>query len=308
MIGFIDMYRDRFGVEGICRVLGRADCGFLTARGYRAFKTRKPSNRALKDLEHGTILKALHAANYSVYGVRKLHQAALRAGLSLGRDHVARLMRVNHLHGVLRGRKPRTTTHKATDYRPDDLVNRRFTAPAPNRLWVSDITYVPTFAGFVYLAFVTDVYSRKIVGWAASKSLKTVDLPLFALNTATFKADDTLGGLVHHSDKGSQYVSIAYTDRLAQLGVKASVGSVGDSYDNALAESINAIYKTELIKHHRPWTGLQQVELATLEWVDWYNNTRLHAGLGYQSPVEYENNHTLNQTDQRAATTTLINT
>jgi putative transposase len=289
MIRYIDEHKDRFGVEGICRVLGeQLECGFMTASGYWAAKRRPPAARTFSDRDLIPLIERLHAANYGVYGVRKMWWLLNRDGHRVGRDQVARLMRQAGLRGVVRGRKPFTTVSDPTDYRPDDLVQRRFTAAAPNRLWVADLTYVRTWSGFCYVAFVVDVYSRMIIGWATSSTMRTEDLPLLALETATWARVGSLDQLIHHSDRGSQYLSIRYTDRLAELGIIGSVGSRGDSFDNALAETVNGLYKTELIKRRRPWRSIEQVELATLEWVEWWNNRRLHSTLGGRSPAEYE--------------------
>ena len=233
MIRFIDEHRDQFGVEAICRVLSATECGFITSRGYRAAKTRPASTRALRDEVLLPELRRIHAENYSVYGVRKMHHAMRRAGWDVGRDQVARLMRGAGLHGVRRGRKPVTTRPaQMPDARPD-LVERRFTAEQPNRLWVADITYVRILAGFCYVAFITDVCTRKIVGWAVAATLHTDGLPLLALEHAllTSGAVRSQSGLIHHSDRGAQYVSLAYSDALITAGAAASVGSTGDSYD-----------------------------------------------------------------------------
>lgn len=303
MIAFIDLYRDQFGVESICRTLGATACGFLTSRGYRAAKTRPASDRSLRDEQLVEEISRLHTQNYSVYGARKIWHAMRRGGWDIGRDQCARLMRKAGLCGVIRGRKPRTTVPApAADGRPD-LVNRSFTASGPNRLWVADITYVRTTEGFCYTAFVTDVYSRRIVGWATRATMRTEALPLEALEHAlTTAKDHALDGLVHHSDRGSQYVSIRYTEHLAAAGVTASVGSVGDSYDNALAETVNGLYKAELI-HARPaWPSVTEVEFATLNWVHWWNTARLHEALDYRTPAEIET--TYHQT--RAAEPALV--
>jgi putative transposase len=289
MIRYIDEHKDRFGVEGICRVLGeQLECGFMTASGYWAAKRRQPAARTLSDRELMPIIERLHEADYGVYGVRKMWWLLNREGHQVGRDRVARLMRVAGLRGAVRGRKVFTTRADGRDQRPDDLVQRRFTAAAPNRLWVADLTYVRTWAGFCYVAFVVDVFSRMIVGWATSPTMRTEDLPLVALETAAWARVGSLHQLIQHSDRGSQYLSIRYTDRLAELGVTGSVGSRGDSFDNALAETVNGLFKTELIKRRGPWRSVEQVELATLEWVDWWNQRRLHTALGGRSPAEYE--------------------
>ncbi len=226
-----------------------------------------------------------------------MHQAMRRAGWEIGRDQVGRLMKVAGLEGVRRGRKPVTTRPAAEpDARPD-LVERRFAAERPNQLWVADITYVRTLAGFCYVAFITDVFTRHIVGWAVSASLHTAGLPLLALEQALLTTGASRGrqGLVHHSDRGSQYVSLAYSDALITAGVTASVGTVGDSFDNALAETVNGLYKAELIHTKRVWDSLQAVELATMGWVHWWNTQRLHQALGYRTPAEVEAAYTHNQ-------------
>lgn len=215
-----------------------------------------------------------------------------RAGRIIGRDQVARLMKAAGVHGIQRGRRVFTTTPDPAAARPSDLVERKFRAQGPNQLWVVDMTYVRTWSGFAYTAFVTDVFSRRIVGWNVTSSLHTSN-PLEAFEQAVWQAGADLSGLVHHSDRGSQYVSIAYTDRLTELGITPSVGSRGDSYDNALAEAVNAAYKTELITPGGPWKTAAHVELATLNWVWWFNNKRLHENLGYVPPAEYETSHQL---------------
>lgn len=245
-------------------------------------------------------VKRIHAQNYGVYGHRKMWHALRREGWNIGRDQTARLMKLAGLHGVRRGRKPFTTIPaKQPDHRPD-LVKREFTAPGPNRLWVADITYVRTTSGFAYTAFITDVYTRKIVGWSVSSSLTTQALPLLALEQAlaSAPADLEAGRLVHHSDRGVQYVSLAYTDSLVEHGVAVSVGTVGDSYDNALAETVNGLYKTELIYSRTSWPSMSAVELATLEWVAWWNHQRLHENLHYRTPVEVEASYAQSMTKE----------
>lgn len=291
MIGYVDAFRDRFGVERICRVLGATAGGFLTSRGYRAAKTRPASDRALRDVLLGEEITRLHAANYGVYGVRKMHALMRREGWDIGRDQTGRIMRQHGLAGVRRSRRVFTTHADPAAQRPADLVNRAFTAHAPRRLWVSDITYVATWAGVAYVAFVTDVYSRRIVGWNVSSTLQTERGPLPALEMAAWQARGELRGLVHHSDRGSNYVSLVYTGRVLELGARPSVGSVGDSYDNALAEAVNGLFKTELIRRRGPWRTIEQVELATLDWVWWWNNQRLHSELDYRTPLEVETAH-----------------
>lgn len=270
MTAYIDMFKDRFGVESICRVLGATGRGFITSRGYRAAKTRPASQRAQRDAALVPVVKELHRANYGVYGVRKMWHAMARAGWNVGRDQVARLMRLAGISGVVRGRKPHTTIPaKVPDHRPD-LVKRNFQVDAPNQLWVADITYVRTTSGFCYTAFITDAFCRKIVGWSTRTTMRTDALPLEALEHALLSAkDQALDGLVHHSDRGSQYVSIRYTDHLANAGLAASVGTAGDAYDNALAETVNGLYKTELIYARPAWPSATEVEFQTMNWVHW---------------------------------------
>jgi putative transposase len=289
MIAYVDTYRDQFGVELICRTLAATEGGFLTSRGYRAAKTRPASDRQLRDAELLPVIERIHAENYGVYGARKIWRVMLREGWQIGRDQVARLMRIAGLEGVIRGRKPRTTMPAAVSDERPDLVERHFRAERPNRLWVADITYVRTTVGFCYTAFVTDVFSRRIVGWATRATMRTEDLPLGALEHALISAQgDALDALVHHSDRGAQYVSIRYSERLAEAGITGSVGTVGDSYDNALAETVNGLYKAELI-HARPaWPSVTEVEFQTMNWVDWWNNHRLHEALDYATPAEVE--------------------
>jgi len=291
MMAFIDQMRDRFGVELLCRVLRPAVSGFLTARGYRAAKTRLPSVRQLRDELLVPEVARLHAENYGVYGRRKMHALMRRQGWQIGRDQTARLMTLAGVQGVRRSKKTFTTKSDPATVKPGDLVNRQFTAPAPRRLWVADVTYVATWSGFAYVAFVTDVFSRRIVGWRVASTLKTDVLPLQALDMAAWDAGGDLAGLVHHADHGSNYLAGVYTDRIVELGAKPSTGSVGDSYDNALAEAVNGLFKTELIRRRGPWRTVEQVELATLEWVWWWNNARLHGELDYRTPIEIEQAH-----------------
>jgi putative transposase len=292
MIRFIDEHRDQFGVEAICRTLRAAVRGFITSRGYRAAKTRAPSARRLRDELLKPEVARLHAENYGVYGVRKMHALLKRQGWDIGRDQTARLMRELDLRGVKRSKKVFTTRPDKTGaVLPKDLVNRDFTAAGPGRLWVADITYVATWSGFAYVAFVTDAYPRRIVGWNVASTLRADILPLRALDMAAWeaaRAGRDLAGLVHHADHGSNYLAVVYTDRIVELGAKPSTGTVGDSYDNALAEAVNGLYKTELIRRRGPWRTVEQVELATLEYVWWWNNSRLHGELDYRTPVEVE--------------------
>jgi putative transposase len=288
MIAYIDAHRDQFGVELICRVLRTAIPGFFTSRGYRDAKSRPRSDRALRDDLLVAELITVHRQNYSVYGVKKMHRAMARRGWTIGREQTRRLMHHAGLRGVRRGKPVFTTITDPAAARPADLVNRQFAAAAPNRLWVADITYVRTWQGFCYTAFVTDACTKKIVGWAVSTTMSTEALPLQAFNHAVWQSNSDLSELIHHSDRGAQYLSLAYTERLAELEIAPSVGSRGDSYDNALAEAVNAAYKTELIYRGRPWRGVDDVELATAQGVAWYNQERLHEALGYLTPAEYE--------------------
>jgi len=288
MIRFINEHRDRFGVEFICRVLRPAVQGFLTARGYRAAAGRAPSARQLKDELLVPEVARLHAENYGVYGRRKMHALMRRQGWDIGRDQTERLMRIAGVRGVRKSKRVFTTRSDKTTVLPSDLVNRRFTAPAPRRLWVCDVTYVATWSGFAYVAFVTDVYSRRIVGWNVASTLRAEILPLQALDMAAWNAGGDLAGLTHHSDHGSNYMAMVYTDRIVELGAVPSTGTVGDSFDNAMAEAVNNLYKTELIRQRGPWRTVEQVELATLEYVWWWNNQRLHGELDMRTPAEVE--------------------
>ena len=287
MIRFVDEHRDRFGVEPLIGVLRGTDAGFLSVSGYYAAKTRPPSPRSIADRVLCGQISAVHQANYSVYGVRKMHDALQKAGVQIGRDHLARLMRELGLAGVRRGRPKRTTIADSAAARPADLVRRRFTADKPNQLWVCDMTYIRTWVGFAYLALVIDVYSRRLVGWALTTHMRT-DLPLEALEMAIWARDERLDGLIHHSDAGSQYTAIRYTDALTGAGALASIGSVGDSYDNALAESSIGQLKAELIHRHRPWRTVEQLEYALFEYIDWWNHRRLHTAIGMLTPAEAE--------------------
>ncbi len=281
MVRYIDEHRDEHGVEPICAVLQVAPSTYYSA------KSRLPSARAVRDAALKVTLLALWMANYEVYGARKLWKAARRAGEAVGRDQVARLMRELGIAGARRGRKVRTTRADDTAARPPDLVDRKFVATRPNELWVTDLTYVATWAGTVYVCFIVDVFSRTIVGWRAATNMATA-MVLDALEMARWSRGTRLEGLVCHSDAGSQYTSIRYGERLAELGAVPSIGSIGDSYDNALAETVNGLYKTELIRRRGPWRGVDAVELATLEWVHWFNTTRLHGVLHDVPPVEFE--------------------
>jgi putative transposase len=283
MTAFIDEHKDRWGVEPICRVLP------IAPSTYYAAKTRPPSDRALRDEYLKVEIRRVYDDNFSVYGADKIWIQLRREGIEVARCTVERLMRRMGIQGARRGGKHRTTIPAAdAAARPADLVRRQFNAPAPNRLWLCDITYVRTWSGFVYVAFIIDCFARMIVGWQASRSLRT-DLCLDALEQAVWaRKDEGLGELIHHSDRGSQYLSIRYTERLAETGGVQSVGSRGDSYDNALAESVIGLYKTELVRNRAPWRGLEDVEFGTLEWVDWWNNRRLLEPIGMIAPAEAE--------------------
>jgi transposase InsO family protein len=281
MTRYIDAFSARFGVEPICRTLQVAPSSYYACRG-RPSSARCQRDQALKQK-----LRQVHAQHFGVYGVRKLWHQLQREGTWVARCTVARLMRELGLRGVSRGRRKHTTIPDETAPRPLDLVRRDFHPPAPNRLWVADLTYVRTWSGFTYVAFIIDAFSRKIVGWQVSRSLHT-DLVLTALEQALWAREGPLAGLVHHSDRGAQYLSVRYTQRLQEAGIASSVGSRGDSYDNALAETVNGLYKTELVYRRGPWRGREDLELATLEWVDWFNNRRLFGALGYVPPAEYE--------------------
>ncbi len=255
---------------------------------YYAVKTRQPSSRSVRDGKLRPDISRVHRENFGVYGIEKVWRQLIREGIAVGRDRVARLMRDLGLAGAVRGKKARTTLPSDVGARPADLVGRAFSAPAPNRLWVADLTYVSTWSGFAYVAFIIDAFSRAIVGWRVSRSLRT-SLALDALEMAIWaRQPQPLAGLVHHSDRGVQYLSIRYTERLAEEGAMTSVGSKGDSYDNALAETVFGLFKTELISRRGPWRTADQLELATAAWVDWWNHRRLHGAADNLPPAEYE--------------------
>ena len=285
MVAFIDAHRERYGVEPICAVLPIAPSTYYEQKA-RAADPRCLPARAQRDARLRPELQRVWQANRRVYGAKKVWKQLNREAIPVARCTVARLMRELGLRGVVRGRRITTTIPAAAPERPRDLVQRDFTAPRPNQLWVADLTYVATWRGFVYVAFVIDAFSRRIVGWRATSSLRS-DLALDALEQALYDRD-TDAGLVHHSDRGTQYLSIRYTERLAEAGIEPSVGSRGDSYDNALAESVIGLFKTEVIRQAGPWRGLDDVEYATLEWVAWFNTQRLLEPLGYLPPAEYE--------------------
>lgn len=288
MIRFIDKYRDRFGVEFLCRTMRVAIRGFITSRGYRAAKTRTPSARQLRDELLIPEIQRLHKNNYGVYGVRKMHAKLKREGWVIGRDQTARLMKLAGVQGVKRSKKVFTTKSDPKHQLPGDLVKRQFIADAPGNLLVCDITYVATWSGFAYVSFLTDVFSRRIVGWNVASTLKADVLPLQALEMAAWQSGGRLDGAIHHSDHGSNYMATVYTSGVEELGATPSTGTVGDSFDNAMAEAVNGLYKTELIRMRGPWKTVEEVELATLEWVWWWNNERLHGELDMQTPAEVE--------------------
>jgi putative transposase len=287
MIAFIDEHRARHGVEPICRVLPIAPSTYHAHAARRADPGKLPA-RTRRDITLKTEIRRVYDENFRVYGVRKVWRQLLRDGIAVARCTVARLMRAMSLQGVVRGRRVRTTISNAAAPCPLDRVNRQFKAPRPNALWVSDFTYVATWAGFVYVAFVVDVFARRIVGWRVSRTAHA-GFVLDALEQALHERRPARGGgLVHHSDRGVQYLSIKYTERLAEAGIEPSVGSVGDSYDNALAETINGLYKAEVIHRRGPWRSFEAVEFATLEWVAWFNNRRLLGPIGNIPPAEAE--------------------
>ncbi|MBB4198912.1 transposase InsO family protein [Rhodoblastus sphagnicola] len=287
MIAFIDDHRQAHGVEPICKVLPIAPSTYHAHLAKRIDPT-KLSQRARCDLALKVAIRRVFSENFEVYGVRKVWLQLNREGVAVARCTVARLMRAMGLHGVILGKLVRTTIQDKAAPCPLDRVNRQFKAPAPNRLWVFDFTYVSTWGGMVYVAFVIDTYARRIVGWRASRTAHATFV-LDALEQALHERRPTHGGgLVHHSDRGSQYLSIKYTERLAEAGIEPSVGSVGDSYDNALAETINGFYKAEVIHRRGPWRRLEAVEFAPLEWVDWFNHRRLLEPIGNIPPAEAE--------------------
>ena len=287
MIAFIDDHRQAHGVEPICKVLPIAPSTYRDHAAKRA-DPAKLSARARRDVALKPEVRRVFEENFHVYGVRKIWRQLKREGKDVARCTVARLMKAMGLQGVIRGKPVRTTVQDKAAPCPLDRVNRQFQAPAPNVLWVSDFTYVATWTGFVYVAFVIDVFARRIVGWRASRTAHA-GFVLDALEQAIHERRPVRGGgLVHHSDRGSQYLSIKYTERLAEAGLEPSVGSVGDSYDNALAETINGLYKAEVIHRRGPWRSFESVEFATLEWVDWFNNRRLLEPIGNIPPAEAE--------------------
>jgi putative transposase len=287
MIAFIDDHREVHGVEPICKVLPIAPSTYHAHVAKRA-NPENLSARARRDMALKPEIARVFAENFEVYGVRKVWRQLQRESFDVARCTVERLMRGMGLQGVIRGKPVRTTISDKAALCPLDHVNRQFHAPRPNALWVSDFTYVSTWTGFVYVAFIIDVYARRIVGWRTSRTAHA-SFVLDALEQALHdRRPAHRGGLVHHSDRGSQYLSIKYTERLAEAGIEPSVGSVGDSYDNALAETINGLYKAEVIHRRGPWRTMEAVEFATLEWVDWFNNRRLLEPIGNIPPAEAE--------------------
>ena len=286
MIAFIDAHREVYGVEPICRVLPIAPSTYHAHAARRADPGRLPA-RARRDAALKVAIRRVFEENFRVYGVRKVWRQLDREGIGAARCTVAR-MRAMGLQGAIRGKPVRTTVSNKAAPCPLDRVNRQFRARCPNALWVSDFTYVATWSGFVYVAFVVDAYARRIVGWRASRTAHA-GFVLDALEQALHERRPVQGGgLVHHSDRGVQYVSIRYTERLAEAGIEPSVGSVGDSFDNALAETINGLFKAEVIHRRGPWRSFEAVEFATLEWVDWFNNRRLLEPIGNLPPAEAE--------------------
>jgi transposase InsO family protein len=285
MVAFVDAHRAEYGVEPICAELQIAPSSYYELKARERDPERIPP-RLKRDAALRVDIQRVWHENFSVYGARKAWRQLNREQIPVARCTVERLMRAMGLRGAIRGRGFKTTIPDEKAARPADLVERQFTAERPNQLWVADFTFVATWKGFVFVAFVIDVFSRSIVGWRVSSSVKT-DLVLDALEQALHARSDK-DGLVHHSDRGSQYLSIRYSERLAECGIQASVGTTGDSYDNALAESIIGLYKTEVIRRRGPWRNVEAVEFATLEWVDWFNNRRLLEPIGNVPPAEFE--------------------
>ena len=281
MSAYIEAHKDRFGVEPICRALAFAPSTYYAARA------RAPSGRARRDEQLKAEITRVYEANYRVYGADKVWAQLQREGLRVARCTVERLMRALGIRGALRGTRARTTIPAPAGPQPADLVQRNFAAAAPNRLWVADITYCRTFSGFVFASFIVDCFSRRVVGWQMARHLRT-DLALDALEMAIWARREDLAGLVHHADRGVQYLAIRYTERLADAGAVASVGSRGDSYDNALAESFIGLFKTELVRNRGPFRSQDDLEIASLEWIDWYNHRRLHGEIGMIPPAELE--------------------
>jgi putative transposase len=290
MISYIDEHREEHGVEPMCQTLTEAGMAIAPST-YYASKKRPLSARSQRDAELAEKIAELHKDNHGVYGVRKMWHLLRQSGQEVARCTVARLMRKLGLQGAVRGKKHFTTLPALDSRRAPDLVDRKFRATAPDQIWVADFTYVTTYSGMVYVAFVVDVFARRIVGWKADTTMRT-ELVLDALEMALWSRRRSgrrvRGGLIHHSDQGRQYTSIAFTERLLEAGIDASVGSVGDAFDNALAESTIGLYKAELIRRRSSWRGFEQVEYETMKWIDWYNERRLHSACDYRSPAAYE--------------------
>ena len=290
---YIDAHRARFGVVPICRVLTQHGIPIAPSTFYDVLRARAagPTPAQVRDAELSAHIRRVHAENFGVYGARKVWLALNREGIAVARCTVERLMKQLGLHGVRRGKTKRTTIADPASTRPSDLVGRRFSPPAPNLLWVADLTYVSTWSGWVYVAFVVDAYARMILGWRTSTSMGTqlvLDAVEHAIWTRGRRGVTDLGGVIFHSDAGAQFTSVRFSERLAEAAITSSVGSVGDSYDNALAETINGLYKTELIKHKGPWRSVEQVEYATAEYIDWFNHRRLYQYCGDIPPAELE--------------------
>lgn len=286
MRAFIDTHRERFGVESICKQLQVAPSAYWR----HAARLRNPELRSCRDRRDEELIAEIERVwqvNLQVYGADKVWRQLNREGIAVARCTVERLMRQQGLRGAMRGKPVKTTRPDPAAPCPLDRVNRQFSASRPNQLWVADFTYVSTWQGFVYVAFVIDVYARYIVGWRVSRSMHT-DFVLDALEQALYARQPDRNTLIHHSDRGAQYVSIRYSERLGEAGIEPSVGSKGDSYDNALAETVNGLFKTELIRHAGPWRSVESVELATLSWVDWWNHRRLHGACNDIPPAEFE--------------------
>jgi transposase InsO family protein len=298
MVAFIDENRGEFGVEPICAEVPIAPSTYYALKAKQADPSKR-SPRAKRDAELCPAIQRVWKENLEVYGAEKVWKQLNRESVRVARCTVERLMRDLGLQGAVRGRAFKVTTQSGEAERPSDLVDRNFKASRPNQLWVSDFTYVATWRGFAYVAFVIDVFARRIVGWRASSSLRT-DLALDALEQAIQERQQGVEGLVHHSDHGVQYLSIRYTERLAQAGIDASVGSRGDSYDNAMAESTIGLFKTEVIRRRGPWRSLEDVEFATLEWVWWFNNRRLFEPIGHVPPAEKEQEYYRQQKEAEA--------
>jgi transposase InsO family protein len=290
MVRYIDDHRERFGVEPICKVLPIAPSAYYEQKAREREPDRRPP-RERRDESLKTEIRRVFEENFRVYGAHKIWKQLNREGIEVARCTVARLMRALGVRGVVRGKKFKTTIPDELADRRQDRVNRTFTVSRPNALWVADLTYVATWRGLIYVAFVIDAFARRIVGWRVSSSLRS-DIALDALEQALYDREiDDSEQLIHHSDRGVQYVSIRYTERLAEAGIEPSVGSVGDSYDNALAETIIGLYKTEVIRPRGPWRNIEAVELATLEWVDWFNHRRLFQPIGDVPPAEKEDEY-----------------